>query len=282
VIGAKAKTIKAGGAFRLWTLAKSIAVRGGVDKTFLRQYLLNLGVSQASYYRWRNRAIRHRFIRDLKRRNYFILQSPDNVARDIGLENKGRAVHMPLAIVLDKKRWGSEITAGLYATFAMCSRETIKRLTGVSVRTQSRHDKKAGVLKRSNYKLIPTEKRFDLLQREVICMRKAGTPAFVSYRRGRKPIICIRLPDYRSCKYPISPMRWPARRAPLKGNFNGTATGRMFFGQNDSEVNWDQIGKKMENRFVKLSRSREALGELFHLEQSSQNSNYWRSFTYYG
>jgi hypothetical protein len=163
----------AGGAFRLWVLAKAIDSKGSgvVTDTTLRGKAAELGVHDRTYRRWRSAATSLGLFEVLRRRSgeTYRLASWGNGCKALGCSRVGSRYVIIQLSKLFKKGWKGAIYAAcltrrgspkkyiyhdkkddhvkekIITVFSPISREKIKDLTGIPATTQRRLERQAGI-----------------------------------------------------------------------------------------------------------------------------------------
>jgi len=193
-MGIKAYRSSTGGAWRLWVIARSITKDGWLSKSDLKQEVLQHS-SERNYNRWLRSAIDNHFLLDRGER--VKISNPAKVAYKLGLKDVGKPVLLEIDSLF-KAGWRSTVFSGIHNSYAkMMSRRTIERITEVPQRSQARHDNRAGVRRRKNWKRIKTSARFGDLDAIVREHQQKGRPVIVSRAKGKAPFIRERLPDSR-------------------------------------------------------------------------------------
>jgi len=143
----------AGGAARLWHLAKSINRGCGViPAKALRKYISFLGIKQPRYNRW----LDHAFQLGLLEKNdrNIKIASIAKTAHILGVDHLSGAVQLK-PVMLVKKGWTSWAWAGWLKirnfTDRPISRATLRKLSGICERHQLELEKKSRVFNRHNY-----------------------------------------------------------------------------------------------------------------------------------
>lgn len=130
----------AGGAWRLFTLAKNLDVAGSgrVAKNELVSACLDFGVSRKSVNRWLNRAVQLGLLSPHK--DCLEIISVDNCARILSAEGIARAVILEKPKLLFEEGWRGVVWAGFLKSLDRedkpTARETLECLSGISVREQ--------------------------------------------------------------------------------------------------------------------------------------------------
>lgn len=148
---------EAGGAWRLFVLAKNLVTTGNdyIEREALREYAASLGILEKTFKRWVTAARNFDLVRDVQRKGgewMLILTSNDKAASIMGSESKGKAVTMSARLFVGKQ-WRAYVFAGFEATFngRLISRKKQAELSGIPESTQRKFDKEAGVKRQKNY-----------------------------------------------------------------------------------------------------------------------------------
>lgn len=158
LVGLKSFRIpEAGGAWRLFVLAKNLTTNGGdnVRRDDVREYAASLGVNEKTFRRWMTAARNFDLVRDVQRKSgewMLILTSNDKAASIMGSDRKGAPVTMSARLLVGK-HWRAYVFAGFEATFngRLISRKKQAELSGIPEVSQRIYDKKAGVKQQKNY-----------------------------------------------------------------------------------------------------------------------------------
>lgn len=159
VLKAKANNLQPNG-FRLWFIAKAFCGgRGGAIpvKDFRKHLMTAQGVKRATLSRWIRAAKALELISTVKTKkgDYFELASWTKGAAIAGCERLDNPKFIALEVLLSHS-WLSYVNASYQVRFGdkPVSRETIKALTGVPIRTQQYRDKRASVRQVENVTVL--------------------------------------------------------------------------------------------------------------------------------
>ena len=158
--GVKSFRAGAGGAWRVFVLAKNLAgTLDHVEREQVEKFALSLGVHSKTFNRWLNAARGFGFVRDVQRKAgewILVLVSHENAANI--LEHKERRAHSVFlpARLLVGSGWKSYVFAAWQAQFTnngerLVSQKKQAELTGISEQVQRQYNKEAGVKSKRNY-----------------------------------------------------------------------------------------------------------------------------------
>lgn len=287
ILGFAAIRAQAGGAWRLWTLARSLDPSGSgfAYVTEVRDLLESLGVSDRTLRRWWARALALGFVSEACHGDRLRYAAPDRVALAVLAEIEADAgdlsdaerfelcqVGNPASIPA-AKLVGRGWRAALWAAFVCAhgkrpmSLATAERLTGIPMRTLRRWNAESGVRCRRN--LATGQQSAD----HVRGMIESGVrpSAFV----GPDSRAWWRLPDTRT------PPRW-ARSLPhgRKGKINRRIRAASFFDQRGSEHGAVRLFWDRERPAIRaLNRSTQIRPEVYLNRRQARRegvANLWR------
>lgn len=162
LVGLKSFRIpEAGGAWRLYVIAKAIAgVIDHISRDELRQITKQLGVNDTQYKRWMNAGRNLDLFRDVQRKSgewFIILPGYKKAAELLGAEKTGHLVNIPTKLLF-KKGWRAYVFASWQSAYTnngerLVSQKTQEKITGVSPQTQRQFNDAAGVVSQKNYAL---------------------------------------------------------------------------------------------------------------------------------
>lgn len=144
---------KAAGAWRVWTVAKSLDPDGSgvVENSALRRRLSRLGASERSIRRWIRKAERLEMLEPVYGADRYLMAAPHRVALAVGAEQVGNPAAMPARLLFlpgyRASLWGAFVAAlrGRPMSLARAS-----NLTGVPKSTLSRWDNRIGTERERN------------------------------------------------------------------------------------------------------------------------------------
>jgi hypothetical protein len=191
---------KAGGAWRLWTLAKALDQAGSGVVVFedLKNYVLEMGAGDKSFRRWLTDAKRRGWLHQVQRRDgskVLILAGLVRVAGALGVSDPGGNWIKVRAKDLVVDGWRGFVWAGYLTTFkGPVSRERLEALTGVPQRTQALWEQTPGIEHEKNYAIS------GISGDHLTGFREHCRPASFEFRdrsTNEKNVIAWRLPDRR-------------------------------------------------------------------------------------
>lgn len=161
LVGLKSfRTSEAGGAWRLFVLAKNLDDKGlgKIERESFGVYSKSLGVSDRQFRRWLNAARNHDMVQDVQSEDgqwMLILASYKSVAKTLGLKHAGRVVTLPAKLLVGKS-WRAYVFASWQSIFTnngerLASQKKQAEITGISEQTQRQFNKEAGVQSKRNY-----------------------------------------------------------------------------------------------------------------------------------
>lgn len=214
LVGISAGRHNEGGAWRAWTLAKSLDIngRGAIPLDDLQALASELRIHPKTWRRWLAGARRLTLIRDRSRGDgWVVLASQPWAAVILGCEYAGTRPASIAAGNLVGKGWHTYIWAAYEQTHQgrPISRAKQENITGVPISTQRWYDNQAGVNRKPNYALSdrPADELAGVSEFE-------GRPApFKFYdKRQRRAVVAWRLPDSRTASAANSLQRGRSRK----------------------------------------------------------------------
>lgn len=160
LVGLKSLQIaEAGGAWRLFTLAKNLAgVADHIERETLRKISESLGVKEYQFNRWLNAGRGLDLFKDVQRMTgewMLILPSQKKAAKIMGSEKLGKPVTLP-AEYLFRKGWRAYVFASWQSSTTnngerLVSQKRQTEITGIDPQTQRQFNKQAGVKSIKNF-----------------------------------------------------------------------------------------------------------------------------------
>jgi hypothetical protein len=160
LVGLKSfRTSGAGGAWRLFVLAKNLAgVFDHIERETLRLCARSLGIHEKTFNRWLDVARNLDFVQDRQRVSgewMLILTSYNKAAKSLGCVRTGRTVQLPINIFFGKV-WRAHVFASWQSAFTnngerLVSQKKQCEITGISEQTQRKFNKEAGVQSKRNF-----------------------------------------------------------------------------------------------------------------------------------
>lgn len=150
---------EAGGAWRLFTLAKNLAgVADHIERESLRKISESLGVKEYQFNRWLNAGRGLDLFKDVQRMTgewMLILPSQKKAAEIMGSDKLGKPVTLP-AELLFRKGWRAYVFASWQASITnngerLVSQKKQAEITGIDPQTQRQFNEQAGVKSTKNY-----------------------------------------------------------------------------------------------------------------------------------
>ena len=160
LVGLKSFRIpEAGGAWRLYVIAKAIA--GELDhikRDDLRDVTRELGVNDAQFKRWITAGRNLDLFKDVQRKTGewdFILPGYKKATQILGAEKTGAIVSLPTKLLF-KKGWRAYVFASWQSAFTnngqrLTSQKKQEEITGISPQTQRQFNDQAGVTSQKNF-----------------------------------------------------------------------------------------------------------------------------------
>lgn len=200
ILGFAAIRAKAGGAFRIWTVAKTLDPGGSgvIDAGALRARLDRLETPERSTRRWISRAVTLGFLKPIRSERQYKLASPAHVALAVGAEQVGKRAEIP-ARLLFTIGWRSNIWGAFLAALRArpMSLRKASELTAVPVRTLKRWNADLKIVSQRNYAIS------ELPGDHVPGLREHDRPSVFVGPDGRA---CWRLPDNRKPPHWATPL----------------------------------------------------------------------------
>jgi len=160
LVGLKSfRTSGAGGAWRLFVLAKNLAgVFDHIERELLKAFALSLGVQNKTFDRWLNAARNYDLMRDVQRESgewMLVLTSYRKAAKILGCNHAGRSVALPVKLLFGKG-WRAFVFASWQSIYTnngirLASQKKQAEITGISEQVQRQFNKYAGVQSKRNY-----------------------------------------------------------------------------------------------------------------------------------
>lgn len=160
LVGLKSLRVpEAGGAWRLFTLAKNLAgVADHIERESLREVSESLGVKEYQFNRWLSAARGLDLFKDVQRMSgewMLILPSQKKAAEIMGSEKLGKPVTLPTELLF-KKGWRAYVFAAWQASVTnngdrLVSQKKQEEITGIDPQTQRQFNKQAGVVSTKNF-----------------------------------------------------------------------------------------------------------------------------------
>lgn len=160
LVGLKSLKIpEAGGAWRLFTLAKNISgALDHIERNVLQQAAADLGIKEYQFKRWLDAGRRLDLFTDVQRMTgewMLILPSQKKAVEGLGGDCLGKPVTLP-AKLLFNKGWRGYVFASWQASTTnngerLVSQKKQSEITGVKSQTQTKLNKQAGVKSIKNY-----------------------------------------------------------------------------------------------------------------------------------
>jgi hypothetical protein len=171
-LGVSSWLANAGGAWRIWRLAKHYdpTNSGRVDREGFYEYLNSLGVPRQNRWRWLNKALELGLITQVKYPWGIVFQTV-GVARGasiLGCEQLGYPVFISVADLI-KTGWRATVWVALHAWLdGPISQATKERLTGVNPRTQRNYLSEVQHEKQKNYTERDLDPEYLPIHKEVL------------------------------------------------------------------------------------------------------------------
>lgn len=160
LVGLKSLQIsEAGGAWRLFTLAKNMAGPSDhIQRDELKKVSESLGVKEYQFKRWLDAGRGLDLFKDVQRMSgewMLILSSQKKAAELMGSEHLGKPVTLP-AELLFKKGWRAYVFASWQASITgngqrLVSLKKQEQITGIKSQTQTKLNKQAGIQSTKNF-----------------------------------------------------------------------------------------------------------------------------------
>lgn len=191
------------GAFRIWTLARSLdqVGRGSLLTSDLLEHSKGLHVKRATFYRWLAQARNAGIITEGKP-GVLYLSGLARVSSILEVDRITRRVNMPPS-KLAANGWRAYVFASIH-NGKPTSRQTLKAITGISPRTQSRYDRVARTKRKKS--ILITDMPASHLQ----AVKEFSTEptAFVYYdKKNKRRVVAHRRPDIRKAYGSPEPIR---------------------------------------------------------------------------
>lgn len=252
-----------GGAWRLWLVARSLSDNGWVQEAALREKAVPLA-SERSYKRWLDGAIELKLLiyKSKSNRSNLFIANPIVAGRHLKVKEMGVAVSMPVKDLFGKG-WRSKVFNGIHASYRrMMSRRTIKKLTGIPQRTQTRLDKQADTTRRKNWRKHKSTARHKNLDSQARHYQEQGIPMIPSRRKGESPFLRERLADSRESRY-TARKRYSVRVSQLFNSKSQSIGTRLFYEATESFIYKKLEKLKQENLILNRFLEGEANGNLW-------------------
>lgn len=288
LMGISAARHNEGGAWRAWTLAKSLDKpgRGAIPLAELQALAKELDIHPKAWRRWLAAARRLTLIRDTAR-GWIVLVSHPMAAVLLGCEYAGPRPASITAGDLAAPGWRAFVWAAYEATQGgrPISRAKQQDITGVPISTQRAYDNKAGVDRRPNYAV--SDRPASEVDGAAEFENKAAPFKFWNVKE-RRWVLAWRLPDSRTASAAESLQRGRSRKIAkkLKRLTFTRYDGLSILGQASSygagNVQplrlFHRTGKQVKATERKLTRADMAApGELFLIKQAGKRADLWRA-----
>jgi hypothetical protein len=202
VLGLAAAANRGGGAWRLWTLARSLdkTGRGAILRVDLERAMRDAGKPAGTFRRWLADAKTFGVMTETMRADghmILYLAGAIRAAQAFGCPHVGtRKAQVPVMSLLTRK-WRSHVWAGYIATLKErpVSRATMRKLTGIPERSQQAFERTAGVLPTANW----AHDEVRATGNHLAGVREFERPAAFLWFDHQKqmPVLVWRLPDNR-------------------------------------------------------------------------------------
>ena len=210
-MGFHADKNKHGGAWRLWEVARYLDPTGTglIQPERLRLFVMDLGVSKSSFKRWLKDAYKVGLFDawDIGQGRMLRITSAEKAAVRLGVRNiETRRAQMDIRDLFGKG-WKARLWDGHRATcgYRPVSRATSKHITGRSLTTQWRDEKKARIKVRANVVIYEQEANFEWMRYQEVEHGKK----YIAVRTNGKLMLAKRLPNI---YYPQKARAWKRGR----------------------------------------------------------------------